>query len=105
MKIIGEWGYFVTTSMKGNIQTETNCNACPKIIFRTNGTAKVIENSKDIENYNWIIKGDTILFSYNNISYNTFQDIKYQIIFTDKHEFIELELKQIEKNYSCILRK
>jgi len=106
IKIIGQWSIPFT---KDSLGTEVHCNVCPRIIFQNNGIAEVIKPFKKIEKYNWSINSDTIIFliSDNILQPNNamFNNDKFIMIFKDRDNYNELELKQIQKNYSYILRK
>jgi hypothetical protein len=104
LKIIGKWSMPYTKSGNSTI----HCNTCKSIVFEKK-IAKIMAHygEIEIERYNYIIKNDTIFFSnVNNSSKDmTFSDERFLMNFDDKHEFCELELRQIDKKYSYILRK
>lgn len=101
--LIGEWGIYATIS-KG---VKSTCNVCPKISFDNDQTAMVIFPSGDKGNLKWTVCDKKLILTIidkTNIG-EIFPDSQYEMTFTQKKDFIELELKQPEKKYSEILRR
>ena len=112
-KLIGEWtigAYTNTTTIKKKHSTisttsSTNCNSCPTVTFKDSMTATIIYPVGK-ENIKWKVK-DNIL-TIINIDKNkdrAFSDSIYEMTYTQKDKYIELELTQIDDNYSIILRR
>jgi hypothetical protein len=104
--IIGEWSMPYTKSAKST----TKCNQCPYAIFEKDNTAKVISPSGQAEMYNYSIKNDTLLFSYTKANEKTessssYFNGKYLMVIKMEKDYFELELKQIGKDFSFVLRK
>ena len=102
--LIGEWGIFGTSSNSGGISAA--CNVCPNINFKNNHTAVIIKPSGQKKNLKWKINENTItLISIGKIvPEQTFSDTTYNITFTYKKDFIELELTPKRNKFSYILR-
>ena len=101
--LIGDWGVFATTSNG----TQTNCNVCPRITFEKDGTATLDIPSGDKAKLRWKAEGLklTIANIDSEVVQTTFLDSDYLMTFERKNKFLELELKQPDKNYSEILRR
>lgn len=90
----GEWSL---CSAKTN-NTTIHYNICPRINFNNDGKAKIIKSSGEDEIFNWKIINDTICISYAlNNQDRTFTEYQYKIIFTEKKDYLELELRSITK--------
>jgi hypothetical protein len=102
--IIGKWSMPYTKSAKSTIR----CNQCPYAVFEKNNIAKVISPSGEIEVYNYSITNDTLVFSYKGnkkIDSNIYFNDKYLMSIKTEKDYSELELKQIGKDFLCVLRK
>jgi hypothetical protein len=102
-ELIGEWGIY-STIREG---VETNCNVCPIIKFDTNHMATVLLPSGDREKIQWRVKDNQLILTAlgrTDIG-RIFSDSLFEMTFTEKKEFTELELRQIERRYSKILRQ
>jgi hypothetical protein len=101
--LIGEWGVYETIS-EG---VAAKCNVCPKITFNNDQTATVIFPSGDTGNLKWTTSGNRLILTIidsRNIA-EIFPDSQYEMTFTQEKDWIKLEMKQTEKNYSEILRR
>lgn len=101
--LIGEWGIYM--SVQNGVQVQ--CNACPTIIFNSDQTATLITPTKLEGKLKWTVTDEklTLIPVDKEIVEKIFPDSLYEMTFTKKEDFIELELKQIEKGYSKILRQ
>jgi hypothetical protein len=119
--LIGEWGInstilenqsdtitsfdSITFTRKTTIRTggtSISCYSCPKVIFNSDFTAIIKYPNGDKENFKWSLIFDKLTISdipTNSVFYAT----EYQLIFTQKKEYIELELFEKEKGYAYIL--
>jgi len=100
IKLIGEWGIYVTNY---NGASEM-CNVCPSIEFKIDNTAKIKLPNGENENYNWKTDGNSIVITAERKNANNYlSDKTYKMEFKQKDDFIELTLKLKEIEY--ILRK
>ncbi|MGV3527258.1 MAG: lipocalin family protein [Flavisolibacter sp.] len=101
--LLGEWNIYAT--INGGV--EANCNACPKIIFNSDKTAKLLIPSGDKETLHWTVNNNrlTLLSENNSNVERIFPDSFYRVNLTKYTNFTELELKQPQKGYSKILRR
>ena len=101
--LIGEWGFYEHST--GGV--EVKCNVCPKVTFNKDQTATVIFPSGDTGNLKWTTSGNRLILTIidsKNVA-EIFPDSQYEMTFTQEKDFIKLEMKQTEKNYSEILRR
>lgn len=88
-KLIGLWTISVDilNGIKGV------CNSCPIVDFIDHGIAKIKFPTARIEEFKWLVIGDSLFFTYLQDSSRIFQQDRYQMRFERKKDFEELELK------------
>jgi len=101
--IIGEWTIYAYVT---NIVEFTECNSCPKVVFKFEQSAIITYPDGKKEFLIWELKNDTLRFiGLDKQLGNTFYDSVYQFSITKFEKYEELRLKQIEKEYSYILNR
>lgn len=100
--LIGKWSMCTVKSKKG----KSSYNVCPIIIFYKDGRGEKNSGSNKKELFNWELKNDTLhITNHLKNDKGAFADNEYIVGFESKKDFLELEIKNIIKEYSYILRK
>lgn len=109
--LIGEWGVccFETKHFGDSIAAVTNCNACPKLRFKSEKTAELMFPSGNIENVSWNLELGILILT--NLSNGTNSQLlptnSYSIELSKNGEYEELKLTIEEEKYSytTVLRR
>lgn len=88
-RIVGEWGIYVYYGK----QSSTLCNSCPRINFKTDGTATIYQGTEVLESYDWQCVGDSLFFHCNDDAHTIFRESVYITKFTMKAAFEKLILE------------
>jgi hypothetical protein len=84
-ELLGEWGIYVI----GNAY----CNACPRVVFKVNGTGTIIFPAGRTEQIGWKKKHNKLeIKNISNSDNNLFQSTEYSMTYSKKAEYLELEL-------------
>ncbi len=108
MLILGKWTIYATTEIKIGKTSESLtslCNSCPEVTFSSDRFAKIKFPNGNVETYVWRIQNNKLMFMLAGKIDNPKFDSEYLIKIDQKKEFLEMELTEVNKNYSFILRK
>ena len=101
-EIIGSWSIYSTS----NQRLTYICNACPTVLFISDGTAFITNHSGGIEVFNWTLKKNVLTVSYINHTVNkTFSDTAYNIGFSEQKKLSELNIYTIKGDQTYFLNR
>ncbi len=104
-ELIGEW---LLQSFENDTSVITY-NVCPKVVFNTDGTVKIVAPSEEYELYNYKFSSDTVIFDYfggnKGMSETRYFEKQYVFVLQKNKNGLELKLQEPSKRYVYHLGK